>query len=326
MNFRLTYLGLGRFLNPTRIDDRSWSWDKNIKHKENWNMSIILLTDSCCDLPLEYIEKNNISYLSLTFQFKGEEFIDDFGKTVDYKSFYNGVREGEMPITSQVNVLKFYEEFKKNVSEGNSVIYIGFSSVLSGCVNSASIAKKQIEEEFKTADITVIDSKSASLGQGLIVYYVKEMIKKGCTKEEIIHWVEENKLKLNHWFTVEDLNHLKRGGRISSAAAVVGTLLNIKPVLFINNEGKLVAFEKVKGRKKALKTLVEKLSEKIVEPEKQVIAISHGDCIEEAEYVKELIAERYKPKAFIINNVGPVIGSHSGPGTVALFFLGEGRE
>lgn len=288
-------------------------------------MKTVILADSCSDLPLEYIEKNNVVYIPFTYEIRGTEYSDDFGKTINYKDFYDELRKGDMSKTSQVNVHRYYEEFKKHISDGNSIIYVGFSSGLSGSINSANIAREQIIEEFKDADITVIDTRSASLGEGLLVYYAYEMLKKGHSKDDIVNWIEKNKLKLNHWFTVEDLNHLKRGGRISSAAAVVGTLLNIKPILHVDNEGRLIPVEKVKGRKKALKTLVEKLSEKIVNAEEQVIGISHADCIEDAEYVKALILEKYKVKDFIINNIGPVIGSHTGPGAVTLFFLGESR-
>ncbi|MDW8802568.1 DegV family protein [Clostridium sp. A1-XYC3] len=288
-------------------------------------MKTILITDSCSDLPLEYIENNNIIYMSLTYEIKGQEFKDDFWKTTKSKEFYDKLREGELSKTSQVNSHRYYEEFKKHITQNNSIIYVGFSSALSGSTNSAAIAREQLLEEFKDADITVVDTKGASMGQGLLVYYANEMLKRGDSKEEVVNWLEENKLKLSHWFTVEDLNHLKRGGRISSTAAVVGTLLNIKPVLHVDNEGKLVPVEKVKGRKKSLKTLVDKLSEKIVNAEEQIIGISHGDCIEDAEHVRDLILEQYKVKEFIITNVGPVIGSHSGPGTVALFFLGSSR-
>lgn len=288
-------------------------------------MKTVLLIDSCSDLPLEYVEKNNIAYIPFTYEIKGIEHKDDFGKTIKYKDFYDELRKGEMSRTSQVNVHLYYEEFKKHIKEGNSIIYVGFSSGLTGSINNANMAREQIIEEFKDADITIVDTKSASLGEGLLVYYAHEMLRGNYTKNEIVNWLEENKLKLNHWFTVEDLNHLKRGGRISSTAAVVGTLLNIKPILCVDNNGGLVAFEKVKGRKKALKTLVEKLSENIVNAEEQIIGISHGDCIEDAEYLRDLILEKYKVKDFIINNMGPVIGSHTGPGVVTLFFLGDKR-
>lgn len=289
-------------------------------------MDTVILIDSCSDLPLKYIEENNIPYLPFTYELKGIERKDDFWKTASYKEFYDALRAGDMSTTSQVNFKLYYDEFKKYVEQGKSVIYIGFSSALSGSTSSAQLAREQIIEEYKNADITVIDSKSASLGLGLLIYYAYDMLKKGASKDEIINWIEQNKLKVNHWFTPEDLNHLKRGGRISGTAAMVGTLLHIKPILFVDNQGRLIPVEKVKGRKKALKTLVEKLSKKIVNPEEEVIAISHGDCIEDAEYVRDLIIEQYKVKDVIINNIGPVIGSHTGAGIVALFFMGNCRE
>ena len=288
-------------------------------------MDTVLLIDSCTDLPRSYVEKNEIPVVSLVCNFKGQEYKDDFGKTLSYKEFYAAVRNGEMPSTSQVNVYVYTEIFKKYATEGKSIIYLGFSSALSGSLNSALLAKDMICEEIENADITVIDSRSASLGEGLLAYYANEMLKAGASKDEIVSWLETNKLRMNHWFTVDDLGHLKRGGRVSGAAAFVGTLLDIKPILQIDDEGRLIPVSKVKGRKKSIKTLFEMLQENIVSPEEQVIAISHGDCIEDAEYLKEMILKEYKVKDIIINEVGPVIGSHSGPGTVALFFMGSKR-
>lgn len=289
-------------------------------------MKTIIITDSCCDLPLEYINRNNISVLPLTFHFKGGDYKDDFGKSMDYKTFYDEVRKGAMPTTSQVNVNAFEEMFKKYISEGYSIICIAFSSVLSGTCNSALIARENILDENKNADITVIDSKSASMGQGLLVYYANEMLKKGTSKEAIVNWVENNKLKINHWVVVDDLNHLKRGGRVSAASAAIGTILDIKPILNINEEGRLVPVSKVKGRKKSLKTLVEELKKRIVTPEEQTIFISHSDSLEDAKLVEKLILDEVKVKDVVINYIGPVIGSHTGPGTIALFFIGENRN
>lgn len=288
-------------------------------------MEPVILIDSCSDLPIEYVEKNNLEALGLVCYFKGKEYEDDFGKTLKFKDFYEEVRKGEMPKTSQINTYRFEEVFRKWAEEGKAVIYIGFSSALSGCVSCAQTARKNILEENKDADITVIDTKSASLGEGLLVYYAVEMLKAGKTKDEIVNWLENNKLKLNHWFTVEDLGHLKRGGRLSATSAALGTILNIKPLLHVDNEGRLVPVTKIRGRKKSLEALAEKLEEMIVNPESQAIAISHGDCLEDAEYLKEIILKKCKVKDIIINNVGPVIGSHSGPGTVALFFMGHSR-
>ncbi|MDP4143788.1 MAG: DegV family protein [Bacillota bacterium] len=288
-------------------------------------MGTILFVDSGCDLSIDFLNNNNIKFVPLAFEFEGQEYKDDFGKTMGYKEFYDKLREGVVSKTSQINIYNYYEEFKAYIEKGHSIIYIGLSSGLSGSAANAVMAKNQIEEDFKDADISVVDSMGASMGIGLLAYYASEMLNKGIAKNDVVLWLEENKLRLNHWFTVEDLNHLKRGGRISPTAAALGTLLNIKPILNVNNEGKLIPVEKVKGRKKALKTLVEKLTENVIDVEQQVIAISHGDCIEEAEHVKELILQRFNVKNIIINNIGPVIGSHSGPGTVALFFLGNKR-
>jgi DegV family protein with EDD domain len=285
----------------------------------------VILIDSCSDLPIEYIEKNNIPTIGLTVNFKGEQIVDDFGKTLTYKDFYNAVREGEMPTTSQINSYTYKDIFEKYIKEKKSIIYLGFSSQLSGSLNSSHIARNELLEEYKEADITIIDTKSASLGEGLIVYYANEMLKKGCTKDEIVNWVEENISKVNHWFTVDDLNHLKRGGRISSTGAMIGTMLNIKPILTIDGEGKLVPASKVKGRKKALMSLVDEFRQKSVNPEEQVIFISHGDSLKDALIVKDMITSEFNVKDVIINNVGPVIGSHAGPGTIALFFIGEKR-
>lgn len=288
-------------------------------------MDTVLVIDSCTDLPRSYVEENKIPVVSLTCNFKGQEYKDDFGKTLSYKEFYNEVRNGEMPSTSQVNVYDYTEVFKKYAAEGKSIIYLGFSSALSGSFNSAVLAKDMVCEEIENADITCIDSKSASLGEGLLAYNANELLKAGASKDEVVSWLETNKLKMNHWFTVDDLGHLKRGGRLSGAAAFVGTLLDIKPILNIDDEGRLIPVSKIKGRKKSIKTLFEMLQESIEAAEEQVIAISHGDCIEDAEYLKEMILKEYKVKDIIINEIGPVIGSHAGPGTVALFFMGNKR-
>lgn len=289
-------------------------------------MKPIILIDSCSDLPLEYIKKNDITFFGFFYHLKDQDFKDDFGKSYDYHEFYEAVRAGEMPTTSQVNLQDYVNYFTKYVKKGNPIIYICFSSALSGCFNSANMAKKIVLEKYEDADITVIDSRSASLGEGLLVYYAFEMLKKGCSKDEIITWLEDNKLKMNHWFTVDSLNHLKRGGRISSTTAFVGNILNIKPILYVDDEGRLIPVSKVQGRKKSLRVLAEKLSEIIDNPSEQVIAISHGDCLQEAEHLKDILLKDFSFKKIIVNCIGPVVGSHSGPGTIALFFLGENRH
>jgi DegV family protein with EDD domain len=288
-------------------------------------MKTVILTDSCCDLPIDFVKENNIEVMPLRVNIKGKEIKDDLGQSIEYKAFYDMIREGEMPSTSQVNAYEFTEAFEKYSNQGYSIIYIGFSSALSGCVNSARIAKENVEGEISSADITIIDTKCASMGLGLVVYYAASMLKNGASKDEVVAWIEDNKLKVNHWFTVDDLNHLKRGGRVSSTAAIVGTMLNIKPILHVDDEGRLIPVSKVKGRKKSIKGLQESLKERIINPEEQTIFISHGDCLSEAEHLKDLILDEVQVKEVIINNVGPAVGSHSGPGTIALFFIGESR-
>lgn len=287
---------------------------------------IILMTDSCCDLPYDFTKDNNLVVMSLRLTLGDRTIADDLGKTLRYGDFYKAVRDGEMPKTAQANVYEFEQEFEKHIKNGDKVIYIGFSSALSGTYNSANIAMESLKEKYSDADISVIDSKCASMGLGLLVYYANKMLKEGKDKDEIVKWVEENKLKVIHWFTVEDLNHLYRGGRVSKATATVGTLLSIKPVMHVDNEGRLTPVEKARGRKKSLSALVNKLVEEIVNPEEQVIFISHGDCIEDVEYVKEKILEKINVKDIVVNHVGPVIGTHSGPGTVAIFYFAKGRE
>lgn len=288
-------------------------------------MNTVIITDSSCDLPLEYIEKNNIPTLGIVCNFKGKDYIEDFGKTLTYEEFYSAVRAGELPSTSQINSFRFVEEFEKYIKEGKSVIYLAFSSGLSGTYNSSLIAREEVIEKYPDADITIIDTRSASMGVGLIVYYAYEILKNGGSKEEIVNWVENNKLKVNHWFTVDDLHHLKRGGRVSATSAAIGTILDIKPVLNVDNDGHLIPITKVKGRKKSIKALFERFQNHVVNPEEQTIFISHGDCLDEALSLKAMIEKEYKVKGFMINHIGQAIGSHSGPGTIALFFIGENR-
>lgn len=289
-------------------------------------MAIVLFTDSSCDLTRTYVDENNIEIMSLRVNINNMDIPDDLGLSLSNKEFYKMVKEGAMPITSQVNAFTFEEGFRKYVSKGDSIIYFGLSSPLSGTVNSARIAKENILEEYKDADISIIDTLSASCGVGLLVYYACEMIKAGWNKEEIVNWAEENKLKIQHWITVEDLNHLKRGGRISSATAIVGTMLSIKPIITINNLGALINLTKSKGRKKAIKFLYEKVKENIVNSDEQTVMITHGDCEEEAETLKELILSNIKVKSVIVSPIGPIIGTHTGPGTIAVAMLSNGRE
>jgi DegV family protein with EDD domain len=288
-------------------------------------MNTVILIDSCADLPYSYVKEHKIPVIHFTYHFQGRDNKDDFGQSVNYNAFYDAVRSGEMPTTSQVNADVYANAFRSHIEQGQSIIYLCFSSALSGSYNSAVLAREMLLEDYPDADITIIDTKAASMGEGLIVWHAVNLLESGASKEEIVRWVEDNKLKVAHWFTVEDLNHLKRGGRVSGAAAFIGTMLDIKPVLHVDDEGRLIPVTKVKGRKKSIKALFEKLEETIVNPEEQVIFISHGDSEADANHLADMIRSRFKVKDVMISYVGPVIGAHSGPGTIALFYLADHR-
>lgn len=288
-------------------------------------MGIKIITDSACDLTREYIDNNNIGLLSLILNLNGQAIKDDLGKTLSYKDFYGQMREGATPTTSQINAHDFEEEFIKHIKNGDAVIYISLSSSLSGTFNSANIAKNNLLEEYPNADISLIDSLSVSVGQGFLVAKACEMRDTGLSTKEIVNWLEENKRKVVHSILIDDLNHLKRGGRISGATAAIGGLLNIKPTLYIDDEGKLVQGEKIKGKKKALKFLVNEVKEKATNTENETLYICHGDCLEEAETLRDMILEEVKFKDVIINYVGNVVGAHAGPGVLAALFLGNSR-
>lgn len=288
-------------------------------------MKIKLITDSCCDLSQGYLKDNEVEVIPFPYSIEGKDYTDDFGSTLSYENFYNYMRGGSMPTTSQITAFTYVNTFKKFVGEGYSIIYIGFSSALSQTYNNSLLAINYIKEEYPQADIASIDSKSASVGLGLLVYYACEMLKEGKPKEEIINWIENNKLKVNHWFIIDSLDHLQRGGRISSASAAVGTLLDIKPLLNLDDEGKLRIVRKIRGRKKAVKELMEELKTGIVNPKEQIILINHGDCPEEALKLKNTVMNEISVKDSAVNYVGPVIGTHTGPGMLCLVFLGDRR-
>lgn len=291
-------------------------------------MSTIILTDSTCDLTLEFVEKNEdiLDILGMPVNIDGHEYFDDFGKTLSHDEFYSKLRLGIMPATAQINMFRFTERFKKHYCEGNSIIYIGFSSNMSGTFNNAILAKRELLELYPDADITVIDSLAASIGQGVLVAGAVDKIREGKSKEEVVNWVEENKLKTNHWFAVDDLNYLKKGGRISAATAVVGTALNIKPILTLGNDGKLGNYTNVRGRKKSIKFLAEKFSEHIVDCESSTVIIGHGNCTEDADLLKEYILEVGNPKTILISELSATIASHVGPNMIAAAFIGDKRE
>lgn len=286
---------------------------------------IKIITDSACDLPVSYVKENDIEVVCLKVNITGDFINDDLGQTLKYDWFYDQIRDGATPTTAQANAYEFEEAFKKYTDEGYSVICLTIASPLSGTYNSANIAKESILEENPNADVTVLDSLSVSLGQGALVYYATEMVKAGKTKEEIVAWLTNNRGNINHAIVIDDLSCLKRGGRISSATALVGGLLNIKPTLSLDENGALLPGTKIKGKKKVLRYLANEVKDKSIEIENQVIFICHADCLAEAEALKELILEENKVKDVVINYIGTAVGSHGGPGTLAAVFIGNGR-
>lgn len=286
----------------------------------------VIVTDSTANLPIDMIRKYHIPILSLNYYVDGKEY-KGYSKDadIDLASFYAMMREKKEIVTSLVNVQEAIDLFEEILSEGKDVFYIGFSSGLSGTFQAVSVAMEDLKEKYPQRKIYGVDSLAAALGEGLLVSYAIENRTKGMSIEENVKWIQENKLHLCHWFTVEDLFFLKRGGRISSTTAIVGTALNIKPVLHVDDEGHLIPMGKVRGRKKSLDALITHMEETIIEPENQIIYISHGDCREDAEYVAKKIKEKLPVKDIMIGILDPVIGAHSGPGTMAVFFLGTRR-
>lgn len=288
-------------------------------------MDYQLITDSCCDLPLELVERFDLDIVNFTLTISGEELIDDMGKTFDKTSFFNRLKEGETASTSQVNVHAYLEKFKKYVDEGKPVIYLGFSSELSGSLNSARQAKHMLEEEYDDVDLTIIDTRAASLGEGLLVYEAALKKEAGMSKEDLVKWVEDNKLNYHSWVTVDDIKHLQRGGRISATAATVGSLLNVKPIIIMNREGKLVPFSKVRGRKKSLQFLIDQTVKTIRDEEDHAVFIGHVGVPEDADFVREKLLEKVSPKEIIISSYGPTIAAHTGFGSLSVFSYGEER-
>ena len=292
-------------------------------------MDFEIVTDSCCNLLEDMIDDFGIHILPLTFMVDGEDEVYQSylkGERTDLKQFYTMMREGKVFKTSLPNLAESEALFRELLGSGRDVLYIAFSSGLSGTYQALSLMAAQLQEEFPERKIHVVDSLAASGGQGLLVWYAVQHARAGESIDQVRDWLEENKLHLAHWFTVDDLMFLFRGGRVSKTAAWAGTLLNIKPVLHVDDEGHLIPMEKVRGRKKSLNALIDHMEKSANKPiSDQMVFITHGDCIEDAEHVAAKIKERFGVKEVVINYVDPVIGAHSGPGTMALFFLADKR-
>ena len=284
----------------------------------------IIMTDSCCDLPVELAQ--GLEVLPLRLDLKGREYRNYLdGREIGFQAFYDQVRGGEMPVTSAVNVGEFEEAMRPLLEAGKDILCLCFSSALSTTYQSAVIASEELAEAFPERKVLVVDSLCASMGQGLLVWLCVQERRKGRTLEELRDYAEKTKGTICHWFTVDDLNHLKRGGRVSATAALFGTMLSIKPVLHVDSQGRLIPMEKCRGRKASLLALVDHMEKTAVDPANQTVFLSHGDCREDVDFVAEEIRRRFGTKDIRVSYVGPVIGSHTGAGVVALFFLGTER-
>ena len=285
----------------------------------------VITTDSCCDLPQELVQALELTVVPLNVQFGREQFQNKPGDGPDIHEFYQRLSQGEMSQTSAPNVEAFKEAFRPHLQAGKDVLYLAFSSALSATYQTGALALEELQEEFPDATLLAVDTLCASLGQGLLVDLAVQVKRKGKSIQEVCQFVQDTKLKICHWFTVDDLGQLRRGGRLSAGKAVAGALLNIKPVLHVDDQGRLVPVDTVRGRKKSLSALVERLKATVVEPEGQHVYISHGDCLEEAETLAAMVREACHVPTVTIGYVGPVIGSHSGKGTLALFSVGTKR-
>lgn len=284
----------------------------------------VILTDSTTDLPNDFAIENNITVLPMTFSVDGtnyKNFLDN--RELSSNDFYNMMRAGKQPITAQVNSVEFIEFATPILDKGLDILYVCFSSALSGTFNSVRLALNELHEKYPDSNIHVLDSMSASMGEGLLVYYANKFKQEGLSLEDNFNKLQQFKKKIVGWFTVSDIETLRRGGRVSNAAAFVAKTLKIKPILHIDEEGKLIARTKKIGRKHSLIALIDEMEKRVITEENDVVFISHGDCVEDAYLVRAMIEERFGLTNFVINEIGPVIGAHSGPDTVAIFFIGK---
>lgn len=283
-----------------------------------------IITDSTCDLPSTVIKELDVHVIPMEYILDGvshfQDLEDEGEKTA---SFYGSLREGKVSSTSMINTARFMGVFEPYLKAGQDILHVSFSSALSGSYNASRMAAEELKELYPERQILVLDSIAASIGQGLLVYHAVLKKRQGLSLEELYEWLEENKKKICHWFTVEDLMHLKRGGRISALSANIGTALNIKPILSVNMEGKLVNLGKVMGRKKSLSELIVKMKSCAETAENQVVIIGHGDSLKDAEFLSTKLKNELHVKEVIMTQIGPIIGSHTGPGMIGLTFVGE---
>ena len=286
-------------------------------------MGYKIITDTCCDYPAAMYGELDLGVVPLSVLYKGVQYSEYTEQWL--KELFDGLRQGEAATTSAVNPQGWANVIEPVLKEGKDALVLVFSSGLSTTYQSAVIAANELMEKYPGRKVNVVDTLCASLGQGLFVWYACKKRDEGLSLEELTAWCEENKLHLCHWFTVDDLMYLKRGGRVSAATALLGTMLQIKPVLHVDDEGHLINISKVRGRKASIEALARKMGETGLPGENDTVFICHGDCLEDAQYLETLVKEKYGVKKVLIYYVGAVIGSHSGPGTLALFYLGSHR-
>ena len=286
----------------------------------------VLITDSSADLSQEMVQELGVTVLPLSFTIQGKVYRNyPDNREMDLPLFYDMLRAGELATTSAVNVAEYTQAVEPILQEKKDVLILAFSSGLSSTYQASVLAAEELREKYPDRKIYTVDTLCASLGQGLLVYLAVQEQRKGRSIEEVRDWAESTKLNLCHQFTVDDLHFLKRGGRISATTAVVGSMLQIKPVLHVDNEGHLINIGKARGRQASLKALVDKMEKTVTEEGRKTVFISHGDCRKDAVTVADMVRERFGTQDIRINYVGPVIGAHSGPGTLALFYLGTER-
>ena len=285
----------------------------------------VILTESSCDLSPELVAEADVEVLPLSFTIDGKNYPHyPDARAYPIAAFYQRMREGAVAVTAAANVVELTEGMEKHLRQGRDVLFLCFSSGLSSTRDACAIAAEDLRERYPDRKIYTVDTLAASGGQGLLVLLAGRKRKAGASIEEVRDFAEETKLHVGHWFTVDDLVYLKRGGRVSSAAAVVGTMLNIKPVLHVDNEGHLIPMEKVRGRKAAIQALFRHMQETAL-PDQETVLINHADCLPEAQTLAEQIRAEFHPKEVLIADLGPIIGAHTGPGLVTLFFLAEHR-
>lgn len=283
----------------------------------------VVTVNSTVDVPKEWLEERKVPFIPLKYTIDGETYTDMLG--LSSKEFFQKLREGKMSVTSQINASEAKEALEPFLKEGKDILHLAFSSGLSGTYNSMRLAAEELQEEYPERKIIVVDTLCACMGEALLLYYVLKRKEEGKTIEEAAQWAEENKLHVCHNVTIDDLNHLYRGGRVSKTAAVFGTMVQVKPMIHMDNEGKLQVIGKERGRKKSLGKIVDRAVEQAEGWENDIVMITHGDCVEDAQYVAKLVREKMGIHNILIHNIGTVIGSHTGPGVVAVFCMGDKR-